>query len=207
MARPRFEKLDPEKRASILRHAAEEFAEHGFESASYNRIIERCGLSKGAIYYYFDDKEDLYVTVLTDAVQRIILDVGRVEEADSAAGYWREVEAWYGRSLHLFQKDPTAIALLRGLLKEGDRSGAMNRLRAAGRAWMESVIARGQALGAVRDDMPDGLLVQVFMALEEAIDRWLADRVDDLNAREIDRLSKTMTDLFRRVAKPERRRS
>jgi AcrR family transcriptional regulator len=206
MARPRFEKLDPDKRAAILRHAAEEFAEHGFDNASYNRIIERCGLSKGAIYYYFDDKEDLYCTVLEDKVRRIIIDVGRVEETESAGAYWREVEAWYGRSLRLFQKDPTAIALLRGLLRVGEKSGALGHLRAAGRAWMDDVIARGQSLGAVRDDLPEGLLEHVFMGLEEAIDRWLADRIGDLEAAEIDRLSRTLTDLFRRLAKPERRR-
>jgi AcrR family transcriptional regulator len=46
MARPRFLKLEPSRRAAILAVAAEEFAQFGYEGASYNRIIERSGLSK-----------------------------------------------------------------------------------------------------------------------------------------------------------------
>src|SRR5687768_9358643 len=99
MPRPRFEKLDEERRKAILRIAAEEFAEHGYEAASYNRIIERSGLSKGAVYYYFDDKEDLYTTVLRDAMQRLVLDVGEMNAATDAASFWREFERWYVRSL------------------------------------------------------------------------------------------------------------
>ena len=42
----------------------EEFAERGVELASYNKIIERSGLSKGTVYYYFDNKDSLLETVL-----------------------------------------------------------------------------------------------------------------------------------------------
>ena len=43
MPRPRFESLDPTRRAAILAAAAEELAASGLEGASYNRIIERAG--------------------------------------------------------------------------------------------------------------------------------------------------------------------
>src|SRR5687768_15541572 len=109
MPRPRFEKLEPEKRDAILKVAAEEFAEHGYEASSYNRIIERSGLSKGAIYYYFDDKEDLYTTVLRDAMQRLVLDMGDLAIAQDEATFWKEFEDWYVRSLRAFQEDPIAV--------------------------------------------------------------------------------------------------
>jgi AcrR family transcriptional regulator len=61
MPRPRWATLEPERRTAILDVAAAEFAAHGFTDASYNRIIQRAGISKGAMYYYFDDQEDLFV--------------------------------------------------------------------------------------------------------------------------------------------------
>ena len=73
MPRPRFLKLDPERQAHRFVECGEGriCRESGFEQASYNRIIERAGLSKGAMYYYFDDKLDLYVTVLeVDSTRR-----------------------------------------------------------------------------------------------------------------------------------------
>jgi AcrR family transcriptional regulator len=45
-----------------LEAAAKEFVAHGFEAASLNRILDDAGISKGAAYYYFDDKTDLYAT-------------------------------------------------------------------------------------------------------------------------------------------------
>src|SRR5262245_22398871 len=180
MPRARFEKLDVHRRTAILAVAAEEFAEHGFEAASYNRIIERSGLSKGALYYYFDDKEDLYATVLQDAFQRLILDVGNMGAATEAHAFWREFEIWYVRSLRAFQADPNAVGLARSLLKaisRGSAGGVIADLRKFGRAWMDGFIDQGQALGAVRKDLPRDLLTSVLMAIEEGIDIWLGERI------------------------------
>jgi AcrR family transcriptional regulator len=53
---PRFEKLAPQKRKHLLDVAAREFAIHGFNEASINPILEQAEMSKGAAYYYFEDK-------------------------------------------------------------------------------------------------------------------------------------------------------
>ena len=46
-------KIDDEKKAALIEAAMEEIAANGIDGASYNRIIERSGLSKGVVYYYF----------------------------------------------------------------------------------------------------------------------------------------------------------
>ena len=76
MARNRFENLEPEKQEAILQAAGEEFAEKGFEAASINRIIKRSGMSKGSVYYYFEDKADLFATTLERSIQRIMEEIG-----------------------------------------------------------------------------------------------------------------------------------
>jgi AcrR family transcriptional regulator len=62
--RPRFDKLSAEKRERILGAAAQEFVANGYENASLNRILEQAGISKGAGYYYFDDKADVFITTV-----------------------------------------------------------------------------------------------------------------------------------------------
>ena len=60
-------KLDPERtRQEILRVARAEFAEHGFSGARVDRIGERTATAKRMIYYYFGNKEGLYLAVLED---------------------------------------------------------------------------------------------------------------------------------------------
>src|SRR3569623_428192 len=51
---------DPEKRACILDGAKRCFLQVGFEAASMNDITAEAGVSKGTLYVYFKDKEDLF---------------------------------------------------------------------------------------------------------------------------------------------------
>lgn len=202
MPRPRFLKLEPAERRRILAVAAEEFAEHGYEAASYNRIIERSGLSKGAMYYYFDDKEDLYATALRDAMERLVLDVSEMASATDATSFWREYEAWYVRSLRLFQQEPSAVGLARSLLKalsRGAATGTLLELRELSRGWAESFLAQGQALGAVRTDLPPDLLLPLVVSLEEGIDLWLGERIGAMTDADIVETAKMLTALYRRV--------
>lgn len=206
MPRPRFEKLPEERRTAILAVAAEEFAEHGFEAASYNRIIERSGLSKGAIYYYFDDKEDLYAATLRDAMQRLVLDVGNMAAATDAESFWREFEVWYVRSLEAFQREPHAVGLARSLVKalsRGAASNALVELRQFARGFMDMFIAQGQALGAIRDDLPHDLLRGLLMAMEEGIDLWLGERIGGMTPKEIASAAAMLTRVYRRLAAPD----
>ncbi len=107
MPRPRFLKLDEDRRNKILDAAKSEFAESGFEQASYNRIIERAGLSKGAMYYYFDDKLDLYLTVLEDTFQKM-LGQEAVPEF-SGDDFWGVMEGLYVQGIAFAQQHPPEI--------------------------------------------------------------------------------------------------
>jgi AcrR family transcriptional regulator len=66
------ERRDPEAtRRNILEMATEEFADKGFSGARVDDIAARTNTSKRMIYYYFRDKEGLFVAVLEQAYGRI----------------------------------------------------------------------------------------------------------------------------------------
>ena len=56
----KFMSLDETKQNKILNAALKEFAEHGYEQASTNRIVKEAGIGKGMLFYYFKSKKDLY---------------------------------------------------------------------------------------------------------------------------------------------------
>ncbi len=63
---------DPEgTRRNILEIATDEFANKGFSGARIDDIAARTNTSKRMIYYYFGDKEGLFVEVLEQAYSRI----------------------------------------------------------------------------------------------------------------------------------------
>ncbi|WP_254712094.1 ScbR family autoregulator-binding transcription factor [Streptomyces sp. TRM64462] len=55
-------------RNAVLEAAAEIFADHGYEAATITDILERAGVTKGALYFHFSSKEDLAQGVLDHAV-------------------------------------------------------------------------------------------------------------------------------------------
>lgn len=65
MPKQTFLNLPEEKRKVIIDAAIEEFAEYGLENASTNRIVANSGISKGSFYQYFEDKQDVFMYLLT----------------------------------------------------------------------------------------------------------------------------------------------
>ncbi|MGQ3676593.1 TetR/AcrR family transcriptional regulator [Xanthobacter sp. TB0139] len=55
---------DPEKRRRILAGARSVFLERGFDAASMGDIARVAGVSKGTLYVYFRDKEDLFASLV-----------------------------------------------------------------------------------------------------------------------------------------------
>jgi AcrR family transcriptional regulator len=63
-------------RASILAAATHEFARHGLGGARVDRIADRARSNKRMLYYYFGNKEDLFLAVL----ERVYADIRAAEQ-------------------------------------------------------------------------------------------------------------------------------
>lgn len=180
MPRPRFAKLDPLRRDAILDAAAAEFGASGLGGASYNRIIERAGLSKGAMYYYFDDKEDLLATVCADVLGRFEGVLGGLPAPGNADEYWAALAEQYVAVVGHLATQPRLAAFAPALMqlwRAPDKPAALCELEASLRKWLGDLLAIGREVGAVRNDLPDDLLLPLGMALGEAIDLWIVKQV------------------------------
>jgi AcrR family transcriptional regulator len=79
---------DPAKREQILDGAKRVFMEQGFDAATMNDITRAAGVSKGTIYVYFANKEDLFAELIqrerlriTESARSALLDNLSVPEA------------------------------------------------------------------------------------------------------------------------------
>jgi len=177
MPRPRFARLDSEKRRSILDTAAEEFALHGFDGASYNAIIEKLGLSKGVMYYYFDDKRDLFTTIVLEAVEQFTSYIGDREKPSSKEAWWERTKELFDRSLEFFEQDPQAARLIVIASKSPEMyMQTYSNMQAMTQDWLVTILTDGQSLGAVRRDLPMDLLVCCIFGLGQASDMWMLGR-------------------------------
>lgn len=66
-----FEKLTPEKQKAILDAAAKIFALNGYYQANVAEICQEAGISNGALYKYFKNKEELFISVFSSHIDRL----------------------------------------------------------------------------------------------------------------------------------------
>lgn len=64
-----FFNLPKEKRELIISAAMQEFAQANYNTASINQICKQSKIPKGSFYQYFSDKLDLYVYIMTLAIE------------------------------------------------------------------------------------------------------------------------------------------
>ncbi|PHN01228.1 TetR/AcrR family transcriptional regulator [Flavilitoribacter nigricans] len=63
------------KRELILERARSIFTEYGYEKTTLDDIGSECGLNKASLYYYFRNKEEIYVQVLLTEADKYISDL------------------------------------------------------------------------------------------------------------------------------------
>lgn len=64
-------KNDKETRERLLASAKAEFSEKGFMKASLRNICKNAGVTTGALYFFFRDKDDLFVSLLKEPLEGI----------------------------------------------------------------------------------------------------------------------------------------
>lgn len=76
---------EAERRAQILRAARAVFVERGFLAARVEDVAKRAGLSKGAVYFYYTSKRDLFLALVREEQEATYHFLDMAEHDDRAA--------------------------------------------------------------------------------------------------------------------------
>lgn len=209
MPRPRFDKVSAGKRERILEAAARAFAADGFEGASLNKILEAAGISKGAAYYYFDDKGDLFLTTVAHYAGQLLAELRLAPEALTADTYWPALADLYRHQLSAARARPWAFGVVKaaatlpdGLRQAGPLADMSLRLQ----QLLLALLQRGQQLGVVRTDLPFALLLGLVGGVDEAFDTWLLAAWAAAGATAdppVETAVATVVDLLQRLLQPQ----
>jgi hypothetical protein len=135
------------------------------------------------------------------SVSIVITQIGGFD-ADSltAETFWPELEQRYAHALDIVSRHGWMVRfgrIFRQVRSDRAQAAPTSRLFAAARRWVGTILARGQALGVVRTDLPNSLLINSTMGLLESLDRWTVEHWDELTAVQRDELPAVHIRLFR----------
>lgn len=182
-----------ERRAQILRATIEVVARHGFDAASASLIAERAGVSKGLIWHYFADKNDLMKQAVVHTV-RVIRDevVASVDAAlpvpDAIRAYIRTVASIRRRRPEAFR----ALDRITSQLQDADGTPAFSQQDYEELyLGQEALFRRGQAEGAFRD-FDTRVMAVTYQAAVDAMLTYL-----DVNPEvDVDRYAEALADIL-----------
>lgn len=204
MPTAKIHNIPPKKLKSIMVSAIREFSQHGYEQASFNRIITNAGISKGSMYYYFESKEDLFLLLLKNCIKSLEEKLKPTQELDTAASFWQEAEQLLGHVLKYFLSDPALGRFLSKVTTSLDQNnGAPTQtLTVKLNTWLTSFIQKGQELGAIRSDMPTEFILAMSWNIWRTGITWLFE--GELSPPAKDPLAQPreaviLADLFKRV--------
>src|SRR5918993_5710630 len=97
------------RRREILAGARACFARYGYEGATVRRLEEQTGLSRGAIFHHFRDKESLFLAVAAqdaDEMARVVAEQGLVQVMRNllAGEFSPEQAGWLGTQLEVSRR-------------------------------------------------------------------------------------------------------
>jgi AcrR family transcriptional regulator len=172
------------RRAAILDGARRAFARHGYEGATVKVLEAETGLSRGAIFHHFRDKEALFLALAEDDATRTAEVVARSGLVQVMRDLREKDVGWLGVQLELRRRLRTDPAF-------AERWAA--RQQAVRRATEERLTRQREA-GVVRTDVPVPILAD-FLRL--VLDGLISSRATGMPVDSLDGVLDLVEDAVR----------
>lgn len=174
-------------RGCILEEAQRLFAARGYHGVSIRDIVQACGLSNAALYYYFGSKQNLYCEVLKGYMDAV---VQRLHDAEAGDGTCRQrlSGAAYAYAQMLLESRTLIQTLFRDMAQfdPEEIQGLLPDVIAKVPAVMGAILEDGIAAGEIRAvDSERVAVLMLGMVNSLASQRLLID-VKDTLAEDVD---------------------
>ncbi|HEV8556722.1 MAG TPA: helix-turn-helix domain-containing protein [Actinophytocola sp.] len=158
------------RRRQILDGARACFARHGYEGATVRRLEEATGLSRGAIFHHFRDKESLFLALAEDEAHRM----AEVVAEHGLVQVMRDLLATLGGGEHPADWLGTRLEVSRRLRTDPEfRARWAERSRELTAATRQRLLRQRDA-GKLRDDVDVGVLTAFLELVLEGLVSHLA---------------------------------
>lgn len=184
MARRSPKQIDTKQR--VLDAALALFGERGFYEVTVDDIAARAGLTKGAVYYYFTDKNDIGRDLEHELDERLKAEA--VQAFDSNQDTATNLKRCFAAYLAAVQRVPEARLFIRDCWAIPELNAAGDRDRFGSVAQIRAVLERGIEQGDIVALDPDALAHVLAGAYADATFHILTTGEADATLAVVDRL-------------------
>lgn len=169
MVKQGFLNLSEEEREKVLEAALDEFAENDYDTASLNHIIARSGISKGSMYHYFSNKEDLFIYVIERAMQKkeafLRSALGNVKKPLPEMDFFESLELQLRLSVEFARSNYRYHQIsirLQNMPASELKEKVWGKFNAAFDQYMETMVDKAIASGEIRTDFEKSFVIRIL---------------------------------------------
>ena len=157
-----------QRREQILDAALHVIVRNGYHQSRMDDIVSKSGLSKGAIYWYYKSKKDVYLDLVNHWVIRYSDSLLELPQEDISAG--EQLINMFHTFLNQFEKDPIVLKALLEFWSLAGRDPDFNlkleKVTYNFIQYIESIIIKGMNSGEFKHVNPNIAALSIMVVIE-----------------------------------------
>jgi len=175
MPKPAFFNLSDDKRNLIISKAVDEFSAAEYDTASINQICIQSNIAKGSFYQYFTGKLDLYIYIMTIALEQKFYFFSSVLNDFKLLTLKEQIRLLFVKGIEFAKEYPQYAALGERFLKESNtsaKSAVIEEGEKKSEALFIQMINNAKLKGEVRNSVDTLALNMILQGLIKTVNEY-----------------------------------
>lgn len=179
MPQETFFNLPDLKRDLIITASIDEFSTANYNAASINQICKKANIAKGSFYQYFTDKLDLYVYIMTLAIEEKIKFFSTVLDEFHTLTLLEQIRLLFIKGIEFAKVYPQYAALGEQFSKENDESAKSSVIKEGDRqseSLFIEMIHKAKSKGEIDNKVDSLALSMILQSLNSTVNEYMLNK-------------------------------
>ena len=183
MPQATFFNLPDDKKNLIIAAALDEFSSASYDTASINQIYKKSNIAKGSFYQYFTDKMDLYVYIMTLAIEEKIKFFSSVLTEFDTLSLLEQFRLLFLKGIEFAKDYPQYAALGEQFSKENNelaKSSVIKEGDKQSETLFIQMIDQAKSKGEIDSRVDSLALNMILQSLNNTVNEYMLDKYENV---------------------------
>lgn len=179
MPQETFFNLPDNKRNLIISAAMHEFSKNNYKTASINKICKKANIPKGSFYQYFTDKLDLYVYIMSFAIEKKVKFFSDVISKFNTLTMFKQLRLLFVKGIEFAKKYPLYAELGEQFSKEHDELAKSAVIKAGDKqaqSLFMQMICNAKMKGEIDGNVDSFALCLLLKTLNSTVNEYMLEK-------------------------------
>ena len=183
MPQATFFNLPDDKKNLIIAATLDEFSSASYDTASINQICKKSNIAKGSFYQYFTDKMDLYVYIMTLAIEEKIKFFSSVLTEFDTLSLLEQFRLLFLKGIEFAKDYPQYAALGEQFSKENNelaKSSVIKEGDKQSETLFIQMIDQAKSKGEIDSRVDSLALNMILQSLNNTVNEYMLDKYENV---------------------------